>query len=211
MRTIDSVMDELTNVDKLIEDMKFTLRTIDPDFPAEEAKFQKAKELFLERVGNRVTPSAEEYLKAHDLEFVSSMIYIAGQGFKLNLDIFNNPATSLFLLRGEFEDINRERMLGSVPGVRTACRTITEFCDAVKRLPEAEKEEIFSLSDDVTSMYSYLETTGYKLAHYFGFVLADRFLPYVLPGYHCDSVNTLHYHRIVRDYLDVDLDKMGRV
>ena len=211
MRTIDSVMSELTNVEKLIEDMKVTLRTIDPEFPAEEEKFLKAKAVFLERVGDRVTPSAEDYLKAHDLEFASSMIYIAGQGFNLNLDIFNNPATSLFLLRGEFEDINRERMLSTVPGVRNACKTITEFCDAVKRLPEAEKEEIFSLSEGVTSMYSYLETTGYKLAHYFGFVLADRFLPYVMPGYHCDSVNTLHYHRIVRDYLNVDLDKMGRV
>lgn len=211
MRTIDSVMDELTNVDKLIEDMKVTLRTIDPEFPTEETKFLKAKELFLERVGNRVTPSAEEYLKAHDLDFVSSVIYIAGQGFKLNLDIFNNPATSLFLLRGEFEDINRERMLGTVPGVRSACKTITEFCDAVNKLPPAETEEIFALTEDITSMYSYLETAGYKLAHYFGFVLADRFLPYVMPGYHCDSVNTLHYHRIVRDYLDIDLDKMGRV
>ena len=211
MRTIDSVMNELTNVDKLIEDMKVTLRTIDPEFPAEEAKFNTARSLFLERVGNRTIPSAEEYLKAHDLDFVSSMIYIAGQGIKLNLDIFNNPANSLFLQRCEFEDLNRERMLGSVPGVRRANETLNAFSAFVRQLPPADAEEIWSYTEDITSMYSYLETAGYKIAHYFGFVLADRFLPYVLPGYHSDSCNTLDYNRQVRDYLQIDLDRLGRV
>lgn len=211
MRTINSVMDELTNTEKLIEDMKATLRAIDTEFPAEEAQFNTAKKLFLEKVGDRFTPSASEYLKAHELDFVSSMIYIAGQGFKLNLDIFMNPANVLFLQQCEFEDLNRERMLATVPGVQKAWKTINAFSDMVRKLPEAEAEDIRSLTDGITSMYSYLETAGYKIAHYFGFVLADRFLPYVLPGYHRDDVNTMRYYREVKDYLKIDLDKLGRV
>lgn len=211
MRTIDSVMDELTNVDKLIEDMKATLRAIDPEFPEEEARFNAACALFLDKVGDTITPSATAYLKAHELDFVSSMIYIAGQGFKLNLDIFQNPANALFLQQCEFEDLNRERMLGSVSGVREAWQTINAFSDAVRQLPEKEASEIRELTEGITSMYSYLETSGYKIAHYFGFVLADRFLPFVLPGYHRDDVNTMRYNREVKDYLKIDLDMLGRV
>lgn len=211
MRTIDSVMNELTNVDKLIEDVKATLRAIDPDFPAEEANYNAARALFLDKVGDRITPSASEYIKAHELDIAASIIYIAGQGFKLNLDIFQNPANALYLRNCDFEDLTRERMLGSVPGVQRAWETINAFSDAVRKLPVAEAEEIHGLTEGIISMHSYLETAGYKLAHYFGFVLADRFLPYVLPGYHSDSVNTMRYNREVRDYLNVDIDKLGRV
>ena len=52
---------------------------------------------------------------------------------------------------------------------------------------------------------SYLETTAYKLTHYFGFILADKFLYHVIPGYASDSVTTMLYARDLRDYLQLDL------
>lgn len=208
MKTVYSVMEEITNSDTLMENTKATLRIIDPNFPEEEARFNAARALFLDKVGDSITPSAQEYLKAHDLYFASSILYIAGQGFLLNLDIFRQPAHSLFLHRCEFEDLNRERMLGSVPGVQEAGKTLEAFREALREKPEAEAAQIQLLTEDITSMYSYLETSGYKLAHYFGFALADRLLPFLLPGYHCDPVNSSWYHRSVAEYLHVDLNKL---
>lgn len=60
------------------------------------------------------------------------------------------------------------------------------------------------LTEDITDFYSYLQTSGYKIAHYFGFRLADQFLPYVIPGYTDDRVNTGHYRRTLQEYLDID-------
>ena len=210
MKTIYSVMDELTNSQKLMEDIKTTLRTIDPDYPEEEAKFNTACALFLQKAAALTIPSPAAYLQAHELDFVSSIIYIAGQGFKLNLDIFNHPVHALLLQQCDFEDLNRERMLDSVPGVQEAQKTIDVFHNALRQMPESTVKEIRALTDEITSMYSYLKTFGYKLAHYFGFILADHLLPYVLPGYRQDPINTTKYHRKVTKYLKIDLDKLLR-
>ena len=57
----------------------------------------------------------------------------------------------------------------------------------------------------ITDFFSYLETVGYKLAHYFGFVFADRFLGYVIPGYAPDTATTMQYAMMLQEYLDFNL------
>ena len=208
MYTIDSIVSSFFNFKGRIKEIKEILRTLDPHFPAEEAKFQEACKRFLACSNRSLSPTAQDYLNALEQSFVSSVIYIAGQGFKLNLDIFNNPAISLFLTTGEFEDITRERMLASVPGVQRATETIQAFYDTVRELPAAEAAEILELMDSITDLYAYLETVGYKLAHYFGFVLADGLLSCLVPGYQRDIVITLQYQRMLRDYLEIDISKL---
>ena len=66
------------------------------------------------------------------------------------------------------------------------------------------------LTDGITSFYGYLETTGYKLAHYFGFRLADLFLPYVIPGYTNDSVDTMYYQSDLKKYLRIDVERVDK-
>ena len=56
---------------------------------------------------------------------------------------------------------------------------------------------------------SYLETVGYKLAHYFGFVFADHFLEHVIPGYYRDTVTTMQYDWALREYLKIDISKLA--
>lgn len=208
MRTIDSIVNELTNSQKLIEDLTEMLRIVDSGFPAQEAGFQASRTGFLEEVGNRITPSAQEYLDALELDYASSVIYMAGQGFQLNLETFRNPSASLFLVQGDFEDITRERMLGMVPGVQKAWDIIHAFRTAVRQLPEADAEKIHAVSEGICEWYAYLQTVGYKLAHYYGFVLANRLLPYVLPGYHADEVITFRYRGRLENYLELNLVKL---
>ena len=101
----------------------------------------------------------------------------------------------------DFEDFHRERRMHTLPEVQKALETINAFCEALRTLPEEKRD----LTDGITEFMSYLETTAYKLAHYFGFILADKFLYYVIPGYASDSVTTMLYARDLRDYLQLDI------
>lgn len=208
MYTITSAVKAITSTDNLLNALKDVLRNIDPEYSAEEKRFNNARRLLQKEVGNTVSPSAEAYLQAQDDALAASLLYIAGQGFKLNVDIFNNPANALFLQQFEFEDLNRERILSSLPAVQESEITIMAFHNTLQNTLLAQSDSIRKAMEDIGEMYAYLQTSGYKLAHYCGFVFADRFLPNVMPGYHFDSVNTGNYHRTLQNYLNVDLAKL---
>lgn len=208
MYTIASVVNAITSTDNLLNALKDVLRNIDPEYSAEEKRFNNARRLLQKEVGNTVSPSAEAYLQAQDNALAASLLFISAQGFKLNVDIFNNPANALFLQQFEFEDLNRERILSSLPAVQESEITIMAFHSTLQNTPLAQSESIRKAMENIGEMYAYLQTSGYKLAHYWGFIFADRFLPSVMPGYHFDSVNTGNYHRTLQNYLNVDLARL---
>lgn len=208
MHTITSFAKTITGTDNVLNELKSILRNIDPEYPAEEKRFHAACRILLTEVGNTVSPSAANFLQAQDDSLAAGMLYIAGQGFKLNLNIFKNPANVLFLQQFEFEDLNCERMLASIPAVQKSELIVTEFDNALNNTRFVQSECLNKALEDISEMYAYLKTSGYKLAHYFGFVFADQLLPNVIPGYHSDNVNTGNYRRMLQDYLNVDLAKI---
>lgn len=203
MKTIGTALHQMTDAKSVMQDLFDTLREIDPEFPKMESKLLKAAADLERELGDKIVPSAAQYLAAKEEEFVMELIYIGWQGFQLNLDIYNNPVNAL-LLKGDFEDLHRERRLGTLSTAGKAREVLTAFDTAMKELPE----ETRNLTEGIAEFYSYLQTTGYKLAHYFGFRLADRFLPFVVPGYTSDPVNTLQYFGELKRYLQIDLDRM---
>lgn len=203
MKTIETVLHQMTGAKSIMQDLLETLRTVDPEFPEIESKFLKASAHLESELGDKIAPTTGEYLAAREEEFVMELIYIGWQGFQLNLDIFKNPVNAL-LLRGDFEDLHRERRLETLSSAGKARQVQNDFYAALKEMPEGTQ----NLTDGVTEFYSYLETIGYKIAHYFGFWLADRFLPFVVPGYTGDPVNTLQYSGELKRYLQIDLDRM---
>lgn len=203
MKRINEVLNQLTDAAAIMQDLKDTLREIDPSFRAEEEKYEAACGILIEKIGDSVTPSASDYLAAMEAQYAAALIYIGWQGFRLNMDIFANPVNAL-LLRGDFEDLHQERRLLTVPGVEEHNRTINAFRDALRERSDNEQD----LTEGISSFYTYLETTGYKLAHYFGFRLADGFLRHVIPGYTDDSVNTSLYKMVLHDALGIDPDLM---
>ena len=202
MKRINDVLHQLTDSATIMEELKETLREIDPGFRAEEERYEAARGFLVEKIGDSVTPSASDYLAAMEAECAAALVYIGWQGFRLNLDIFEHPINAL-LLRGDFEDLHRERRLLTVPGVEKYNRIAAAFQEAL--LEQFGDQE---LTDGISSFYTYLETTGYKLAHYFGFRLADGFLRHVIPGYTDDSVNTTLYKMALHDALGFDPDLM---
>lgn len=201
MKTVQTLSQQLTDPQIIIAEICETLRMIVPEFFDVEVKYSEAASNLVSVLGDSITPSVGEFIAAQEAELAYNIIYIGWQGFKFNLDIFNSPINAI-LLRGDYEELYQERRLGTLPIAKKARDTIKEFYK-VMREKYADKLE---LADDIAGFYSYLQTYGYKIAHYFGFRLADQFLPYVIPGYVDDSVNTRYYRRMLQQHLGVDID-----
>ena len=104
----------------------------------------------------------------------------------------------------DHEDFLRERRMHTLPEVEKSLEVINGFHAAFRAL----SDEKHTLTEGIIDYICYLETTGYKLAHYFGFMRADQFLGYVIPGYTSDRVTTIRYSMSLEDYLQLDLDKL---
>lgn len=203
MKTIQTILGQLTDPKTIMAEIRETLRTIDPEFFDTEVKYLAAASNLEKELGNSITPSVSEFLAAKEEKFASEIIYIGWQGFQLNMDIFHAPINAI-MLRGDYEELHRERRLGTLPMAKKARDTIDAFYEMMR---ESYREKL-DLTADITGFYRYLQTAGYKIAHYFGFRLADQFLPYVIPGYTDDSVNTGYYRRTLQEYLDVDINRL---
>ena len=203
MKTIQTILGQLTDPKTIMAEIRETLRTIDPEFFDTEVKYLAAASNLEKELGNSITPSVSEFLAAKEEEFASEIIYIGWQGFQLNMDIFHAPINAI-MLRGDYEELHRERRLGTLPMAKKARDTIDAFYEMMR---ESYREKL-DLTEDITGFYRCLQTAGYKIAHYFGFRLADQFLPYVIPGYIDDSVNTGYYRRTLQEYLDVDINRL---
>lgn len=205
MKTVQTILGQLTDPKTIMAEIRETLRTIDPEFFDTEVKYLAAASNLEKELGNSITPSVSEFLAAEEEEFVSEIIYIGWQGFQLNMDIFHAPINAI-MLRGDYEELHRERRLGTLPMAEKARDTINAFYEVLREKYRGKLD----LTEDITGFYSYLQTSGYKIAHYFGFRLADLFLPYVIPGYVDDSVNTGYYRRTLEEYLDIDIDRLEK-
>lgn len=205
MKTIQTILQQMTDPKAILQDLCETLRILDPNFFDTEVKYLAAVSNLEKELGSSITPTVSEFLAAKEQEFVAEIIYIGWQGFQLNIDIFHAPINAL-ILRGDYEELHRERRLGTLPMARKSRETIDAFYK-VMREKYADKMD---LTDDITGFYSYLQTAGYKLAHYFGFRLADQFLPYVIPGYINDSVDTMYYKNDLKKYLNIDIERLDK-
>lgn len=204
MKTIETVLRSMTDAKAITQDMLDTLREMDPEFPEMESRFHQASTELQHRLAGKTVPSACEYLAAKETAFGMELLCIGWQGFQLNLDIFRNPVNAL-RLKEDYEDMHCEHQLGTLPTARKARETQRAFYAALKELPE----EIWELTDGVNEFYAYLETAGYKIAHYFGFRLAEAFLPYAVPGYTAGHGDARRYSAELKRYLQTDLSRVG--
>lgn len=189
MLTVESLFSQVANPKQILANIKEILAEINPQFSAEEQKYRRAANKLLKSVEG-ASPSADQYLTALEVRYGYELLYIGWQGFQFNLDCFNSPINAL-MLRGDFEDLHRERRLHTLPHTHQPQEVINAFTNALKESNRLE------LTEDISSFYCTIETEGYKIAHYFGFLFADRFLPLVVPGYTPDSVITDTYSLIL--------------
>ena len=201
MYTVKSVMTQLTDPEVVLQNVSETLRKIDPEFAKEERQYFQAVDALEAAIGDSISPSVSEYIAAEEQKICAELVYVAWLGFQQNLACFQNPINTMFL-KMDYEDFHREQSMHTLPEVRKALTTIDAFYKALRELPEEQRK----LAEGITEHMSYLQTVGYNLAHYFGFILAGQFLHHVIPGDSNDSVTRLQYERDLREYLQLDLE-----
>ena len=163
-----------------------------------------AKKNHEEEFGNSVSPNAGLYIQAVEKQIAAEMVYVGWLGFQQNLACFMNPVNAL-MLRADYEDIHRERRMHTLPNVQEAMTVINAFHDALRAFPQEKRD----LTGGITDFICYLETTGYKVAHYFFFLLADNFSYHVIPGYTKDTVKAGIYGWGSKKFMKVDLKKLA--
>ena len=200
MLTVKTMLNQMTNVNYIMEGLTDTLRTIDPGFEDEEAQFCQVLACLMQEADTVESNRVKEYVAAREEELAMELIYIGWQGFQLNMEIFQIPVAAL-MLREDYEDLHMERRLCTLATARKAREYQSAFWAEARVFP-GDKKVYLQIIDEY---FSYLQTTGYKLAHYFGFRLADQFLPYVMPAYISDPLNTSRYLRKMESCLQADL------
>ena len=181
MNIIESILSQLTS-NVLVSDLKTVLREQDPEFPPAESAFQEATHALASRIGKE---GAEKLLIAKEQQILSDLVYAAYLGFQVNLSNFHNPVASQFT-KLDYEVFLREHIMQTLPYRAAVEKTIAAF-------RETHKEALSEYEDAIQSYYIYLEVAGPKLAHFWGYAFANRFLPWVEPGYVSDGAQTSVY------------------
>ena len=173
---------------------------MDPDYEKEEQAFISACATFEASLGDSVSFTAQDYLDALEKSFASDFVFVVGRGFKLNLDSHNNPVNAL-AFKLDYEELHEERKMHLLPVAEKANKTTYAFLEELR----ASHRDKLDLLDGVNSYYNYLKTTGYKVAHYYGFLLADQLLPHLIPGYYADSVYVSTYGLILHNDIGINV------
>ena len=181
MNTIEYLLSQLTS-NALVSDLKTVLREQDPEFPPVESAFQKATSALASKIGKE---EAEKLLAAKEQQILSDLVYAAYLGFQANLANFHNPVASQFT-KLDYDVFLREHIMQTLPRRASAEKVITAF-------RETYKDALSEYEEAIQSYYIYLEVAGPKLAHFWGYVFANRLLPWVEPGYVSDGAQTSIY------------------
>ena len=181
MNTIESILSQLTS-NALVADVKTVLREQDPEFPPVESAFQEATRALASKIGKE---EAEKLLAAKEQQILSDLVYGAYLGFQANSSNFHNPAASQFT-KLDYDVFLREHIMQTLPRRAAAEKTIAA-------LQVTYKDALSEYEDAIQSYYIYLEVAGPKLAHFWGYAFANRFLPRVEPGYVSDGAQTSVY------------------
>lgn len=200
MNTVHSLITKLIDPNTVMSKLKSILREVDPDYEKEEQAFINACATFESGIDDSISISAKTYLEAMDTEMASDIIFVVGRGFKLNLDIQRNPVNAL-AFKLDYEDLHEERKMHLLPAAKKANSTTYAFIEELR----ASHWDKLDLLDGVDSYYNYLKTVGYKIAHYYGFLLADQLLPHLIPGYYSDSVYVSTYGSILHNDIGVNV------
>lgn len=166
------------------------IRTHDETFPREEAIYHEA----VEDLRKTVSPhSVDEYIRACQTEVVANILYAAYEGYRANLVNFYSPCATVFP-RMDFTDYIRDHLIGHFPPTVDAYHIREAF---IKTLPEDAKEA----EEAVSGYFTLLDVHGPKVAHCVGYALANKLLPWVVPGYREDHSQTAAYRRELEKYM----------
>lgn len=183
MKTMQDLVEQLTGsglLDSVVEQML-----------AHVEGFREARDRYLiaiEQLGDTQVADA-----LHQ-RVTAELLYSGYLGLQMNLDHFHNAmAPNCTWAQLDYNDYLREDLAHSLPVYRKADQVLRAFSGL---MTEKQRE----LYDTLMDYESYLTTFGPKLAHYYGYLLGDKLLPWLIPGYRSDSALTCKYNLMLTTY-----------
>lgn len=192
MRTLDSIIAQITSP-AMLDDLANVLRANESDFPEIEAECHRALGTLRTTRSQELTPTVDAYITACQTEVIANILYAAYLGYRANLNNFHAPFSTQFE-RLDFTDYIRDHLMGHFP----VCYKANAIKEAfIKTVPDEQQE----LIDTIQTYYIDLDVAGPKLAHYAGYVISNKLLPWLEPGYQVDYAQTYRYTHEVQKYM----------
>ena len=194
MVTTSKVLEQLTGK-QIVRALETYLEEKFESFPTVHSRYINAIAQLRKELGAAVSPSVDDLMEAIDKQTASNLLFSGALGMKFNLDHFMDPMART-VLDVDFSVFLREEIAIRLPAYVKAQETIDGF---FALLTPAQNE----LFEDIVEYISYMETTGPKLAHYYGYILGNDILYKLVPGYHSDEVLTMRYRAMLGEYLGI--------
>lgn len=200
MITVKESVSAITDHKTIMMVAREILREIDPEYPEEESSVLSGIQAFKNALTPEEQATLDELLVLEEKRMAANFLFLIWRGIIQNLRCFQDPTEKAFLNQ-DYEDIHDESIMEGMPANEKYWRLCSDFHHSITN-------EQHELSAPITSYYCYLATSAYKIAHYFGFKLADSLLYYLVPGYAPDPAVTLAYRTDIATYLNVDMARL---
>ena len=200
MITVNKLFAAITDYKVVMKMAREILREIDPEYTDEEARFHSGVQTFRNSLTSEEQATLDELLILEEKRMTANFLFLIWRGINQNLRCHQDHKEKGFLNQ-DYEDVHDESVMEGMPANEEYWRLCSDFHHSIT----SEQHE---LSAPISSYYCYLATSAYKIAHYFGFKLADNLLYYLVPGYAPDLPITLAYRTDIADYLNVDMVRL---
>lgn len=191
MKTILNQLNEKTIAGAMIE----MLAAHSEDFREDQRRYNEAICKLTDELKDPSAPSVADEIEAIHRQFASNLIFSGFLGFQANLDHYIDPVARTFL-EVDPEIYLRENTAKRLPDYENAQTMRQKFFAA---LTPAQQE----IYEDIAVYANHLQTIGPKLAHYYGFILGNKLLPRIVPGYCADSKLSTRYRKIMESYIGI--------
>lgn len=139
-----------------------------------------------------------ELISSKYKQVIAVMKYEIMLGMKANYAYFESPATNDFL-ESDMEIFTKEKMLYVLP-------TSVEAQKVIARLNRSLEIDDGEFYDGIREYFNYLDTVCPKLAHFFGYLTANRMFAEIIPGYVSSIEHTMKYISLLEAYFGCILD-----
>lgn len=183
-----TIPDFLTG-NEVTEALLLWISEIFEDFSEVQAQYRQAVQDLQKALG---TEQLSSVMDAVAMQTSSNFLFSVALGLKANLDNFTDPVGRYFL-DVDSEVYLREYTAHYLPKYVQAQNVLDYFYISLT----SEQKEMY---DSIIAYCSYLETVVPKLGHYYGYILGNRLLPLIVPGYHEDPMLNIRYRMLLKDY-----------
>ena len=159
----------------LVQTVYAAMNSMNLNYEKELGVFEKGVNRIYKEFSPEIIPLINNVLTCEKNRMDVNLAFLFWLGVFQNLACYLNPSASSFIDL-DFEDIHLESYMNSLK----EAELLDISCHSLILAISPEKYETL---DFISSYYCYLETFGYKIAHFMGFLLGNNILNRVYSGY----------------------------